>query len=262
MCKYTHTPLPLQFAVHNLWLWHSGWVDPLTKNYGTYDDLSTPMGIDGEGCLLSGAEMLLMGWALPPTAHIIEWQRVQVGERISLRLSPLVDNPSLAIAVLYLGPQQQANRLGSQLTLTYRVARGQDGGLPLRFARATSLHTPRGYNNALVAWLRNGQAYAYHRDGMGLLVAQVSGDDSGASVLVCRFARAPAECGSFSDVADAPVEDVAAAAAVARVRRYGLRHGATAGVASVEAGGTMHHHSHSLPNDNYQQQQQQRPHGL
>jgi hypothetical protein len=229
--NYATTPSLWQHeAGHLLNLPHSGFINPSTVKYDEYGDLSTPMGIDGNGCLFSGPEMLQLGWATPPPDSYVSATSLQVGFKRTFKLSALADTPNMAIAVLSLPPAAAAlsttawpSGLDSMLVMTYRVAKSMDQGLPKGFDQTTSLHTfrPEGGLHHLVAWLRTGVGFISHP--LKLVVLQVSGTANEAEVLVCVYTSVPADCaGSFTDFGTLRGDQQEVAAAAARARFSGL----------------------------------------
>lgn len=209
-----------------LGLHHANWISKYNK-FEEYGDLTTPMGISCGNCSFSAPELVQLGWAPLTQDRILYWSTVKAGTKFTFNLSPLADSSSSIITVLMqFGPS--GNVLSSlttgttqELYLSYRVAKGQDNGLDEKYSQATSVHTVnrlgtstgQNHNIILVAWLKTGWAFIDHSS--QLVVFQDSGDDTGASVVLCRYTHVPRDCGdSFVDFGTVPEAEAGVAETV------------------------------------------------
>ena len=184
---------------HSLDLPHSSrWHDGANDEYG---DSSTPMG-NCQRCAYAAPHLLQLGWAQPLV--MLSSAELRPGVHVPLVLPALVDAPR-SVAVIKVDwnlseaqaqvPAGQYAPLGPSphLFLSFRIAKGQDIGLPQDFNRAISVHSvaSRGSNSYLEAALKGGQVWESPALG-GLVV--VAADNGGGGVSVCRFRASLKEC--------------------------------------------------------------------
>eukprot|EP00775_Hariotina_reticulata_P009046 gene9046-9217_t len=234
-------------------LGHANWINKYNK-FEEYGDLSTPMGISCGNCHFSAPELVQLGWAAPFQGGVVHWSTVKPGTKLTFALSPLADDAGKSIITVFMQFDPSGTSLSSlktgttqELYLSYRVAKGQDNGLPNRYSQATNVHTVQRLgattgNILLVAWLKTGWAFIDHSS--QLVVYQASGDESTASVVLCRYTNVPRDCGdSFVDFSTVPEAEAGLAGAISAA--MALRYpGAAGGRNAVEAadGGVHGYH--------------------
>lgn len=193
---------------HSIGLPHaSTWTNGANNEYG---DGSSPMGYC-QRCAYVAPTMLQLGWS--STVASIRGSDLNPGGTLRYMLPALTGTPKSVVQIFVDWTRPNGGANGSRpvgdtpsIFLSYRVAKGQDIGLPAAFDRAVSVHSVAtgGGNTYLEAALMGGNAW--HDDNFNLVVAAevtpsipsatATGPVDGVHVRVCRYVTSVLECGS------------------------------------------------------------------
>lgn len=182
---------------HSLGLPHSSTWDAVQQTTQEYNDGSTPMGYC-QRCSYVAPHLLYLGWSRA-IANLTSAQ-LAPGTPLTYQLPALLDSVANTVAVHVdwplVVPPGSLRPLGSapSVFLSFRIARGQDAGLPARFDRAVSIHTvaSEGANTYLEGTVGAGASWS--DPVLRLVVRMLSQSGSMASISVCRFTSSASEC--------------------------------------------------------------------